>query len=195
MNETVQHVVAAIRENRRKFEEFCYSLSEEQLARPVPDSTWTVKDFVAHLATLDILFDGFVGVVERGGQIDMSRDASGAPFDLDAWNDAQVAEHRSWPLVRIFAEAATNRETLVASLGRLDEEQIGRPMHYTGGKHEAADFPLKAFLVGWAQHDPMHAADMLKALPERADDAALRSWLANPFVSGYQASMSGPANG
>ncbi len=32
MNETVQHVIAAIRENRRTFEEFCYSLSEEQLA-------------------------------------------------------------------------------------------------------------------------------------------------------------------
>ena len=195
MNETVQHVIAAIRENRRKFEEFCSSLSEEQLARPVPDSTWIVKDFVTHLATLDPLFDGFLGVVERGGQIDMSRDGSGAPFDLDAWNDGQVAERRDWPIARIFAETAAHREKLIESLGRLDEEQIGRPMHYTGGKHGAADFPLKAFLVGWAQHDPIHAADMLKALPERADDAALTSWLANPFVSGYQASMSGPASG
>jgi len=195
MNETVQQVIAAIRENRRTFEEFCYPLSEEQLARPVPDSTWIVKDFATHLATLDPLFEEFIGVVERGGQIDLSRDASGAPFDLDAWNDAQVAERRGWPIARIFEEAAVNRAALIASLGRLDEEQIGRAMHFTDAKRGVADFPLKAFLAGWAQHDPMHAADMLKALPERADDAAVKAWLANPFVSGYQASMHGPADG
>ncbi len=187
MNETLAQVVAAIRENRRKFEEFCYSLSEEELARPVPDSTWIVKDFATHLATLDTLLDEFLGVVERGGQIDMSRDSQGAAFDLDAWNDAQVAARRGRPIAELFAEAETNRAKLIETLGRLDEEQIGRPMHYTDSKHGAADFPLKAFLVGWAQHDPMHAADMLKALPERADDADLKAWLANPFVSGYQA--------
>jgi hypothetical protein len=193
MNETVAHVITAIEENRRKFEEFCCSLSEEQLARPVPDSTWIVKDFATHLATLDALFDEFVGVVERGGQMDMGRDAAGAPFNLDAWNDAQVAERRGWPIARIFEEAAVNRAALIASLGRLDEEQIGRPMHFTDPKRGAADFPLKAFLVGWAQHDPIHAADMLKALPERAGDAGVKAWLENPFVSGYQASMGGPA--
>jgi hypothetical protein len=101
-----------------------------------------------------------------------------------------VAERRSWPIRQIFDEAATNRERLIAALGRLDEEQVARPMHFSDPKRGSADFPLKAFLVGWAQHDPIHVADMLKALPERAQDAELKSWLANPFVSGYQASMS-----
>jgi hypothetical protein len=45
------------------------------------------------------------------------------------------------------------------------------------------------FLSGWAQHDPIHVADMLKALPERAADAELKAWLDSPFVSGYQAIM------
>lgn len=187
MNDTIAQVVVAIRENRRKFEEFSYSLSEEELARPVPDSTWIVKDFATHLATLDTLLDDLLGLVVRGGQIDMSRDSHGAAFDIDAWNDAQVAARRGRPIAELFAEAATNREKLIETLGHLDEEQIGRSMHYIDSKHGAADFPLKAFLVGWAQHDPMHAADMLKALPGRADDAGLKAWLANPFVSGYQA--------
>jgi Mycothiol maleylpyruvate isomerase N-terminal domain len=195
MNETVGQVIPVIRENRRKFEEFCFSLSEEELVRPVPGSAWIVRDFASHLATLDTLFDGFVTTVERGGQINMTQDANGAPFDLDAWNDVQVAERRSWTVRQIFDEAAANREELIAALGRLDEEQVARSMHFSDPKRGSADFPLKAFLVGWAQHDPMHVADMLKALPGRAGDAGLTSWLANPFVSGYQASMSGMAKG
>ncbi len=189
MDGTVERVIPVIRENRRKFEEFCYSLSEEELARPVPDSAWIVKDFASHLATLDITFASFIGVVESGGQINMRLDADGAPFSLDAWNDAQVAERREWPIKEIFAEAAANREQLIEALGRLTEEQVSRLMHFTDPKRGEADFPLKAFLIGWAQHDPIHTADMLKALPERADDCELTSWLANPFVTGYQKSM------
>jgi hypothetical protein len=194
MNETVDQVIPVIRENRRKFEAFCNALSEEELARPVPDSNWIVKDFVSHLSTLDTLFTDYVATVQRGGQIDMRLDASGASFSLDAWNDAQVAERRSWPLARIFAEAAINRDNLIEALGRLTEEQVSGLMHFADPKRGEADFPLKAFLIGWAQHDPMHTVDMLKALPERAENTELRSWLANPFVTGYQASMNAAAD-
>jgi hypothetical protein len=189
MNDAIEQVTAATVENRRRFREFCFALSEEQLSRAVPGSAWIVQDFASHLATLDMTFTSYLDAVERGGQIDMSRDASGAPFDLDAWNDAQVAERRAWPITQIFDEAAGNRQLLHEALGRLTEEQISRPMHFTDPKRGAADFPLKAFLVGWAQHDPMHVADMVKALPEFAGDEALKSWLANPFVGGYQAAM------
>ena len=190
MNDTVTQIIPVIRENRRKFEEFCLSLSEEELARPVPDSTWIVKDFASHLATLDTVFNRYMGTLERGGQFSMTQDADGAPFDLDAWNDAEVARLRGTSIEQIFAEAATNREALIAAFSSLDEEQVARVMHFSDPKRGTADFPLKAFLVGWAQHDPIHAADMLKALPERADDADLKAWLANPFVASYQTSMS-----
>jgi hypothetical protein len=190
MNPSVEQIVPVIVENRRRFQEFCLSLSEEELALPVPDSSWIVKDFASHLDTLDTLFDGFVATLQAGGTVDMTRGADGAAFDLDAWNDAQVAERRNWSIQRIFEEAAANRERLIAAIGGLDDEQISRNMHFSDPKRGAADFPLKAFLVGWAQHDPIHVADMIKALPERAADEAVKSWLANPFVSGYQASMS-----
>ncbi len=190
MNDTIEQLIPVIRENRRRFEEFCLSLSEEELARAVPDSTWIVKDFASHLATLDTVFNRYMGTLERGGQFSMTQDADGAPFDLDVWNDAEVAGLRSRSIRQIFEDAATNREQLITALSRLDEEHVARLMHFSDPKRGTADFPLKAFLVGWAQHDPIHVADMLKALPERADDADLKAWLANPFVSGYQASMS-----
>ena len=193
MNETVAQVIDVIVENRRRFEEFCYSLSDEQLGRSVPDSSWIVKDFASHLATLDVTFANYVESAEAGGKIDLSRDTSGGSFDLDQWNDAQVEQRRSWSIQDIFVEAATNRARLIKTMEGLTEEQIARPMHFTDPKRGEADFPLKAFLIGWAQHDPIHVADMMKALPELSGDEALASWLANPFVRGYQTSMAGSA--
>jgi len=52
-SETIERLAGRFREHRRRFEEFCRSLSEEELSRAVPDSAWTVKDFASHLGTLD----------------------------------------------------------------------------------------------------------------------------------------------
>ena len=187
---TVDGVIDAIVENRRRFKEFCYSLTAEQLDRPVPGSTWIVRDFAAHLDTLDPamlpLFEG----VAAGTPIDAALGEGGTPFDVDAFNDAEVASRRDWPLDRVFAEADANRERLIAALRTLTDEQIARPMHFGGdSKRAPADLPLQWFLVGWAQHDPIHVADMIKALPELANDAELKGWLDNRFVAGYQTVM------
>jgi hypothetical protein len=123
--------------------------------------------------------------------------ADGAGFDIDTFNDAEVAERRDWPLDRLFEEAAKNRVSLIAAIERLTEQDVEKVLHFAGdAKRAPGKLPLKLFLAGWAQHDPIHVADMVKALPERAADPALRTWLDNPsvapFVGGYQKAMSGP---
>jgi hypothetical protein len=190
-SEAIEAIINAIVENRRKFEAFCYSLSEAQLNRPVPQSTWIVRDFAAHLDTLDRAIVGWLRTLAAGGDsLDSTRNEDGSAFDVDAFNDEQVAERRSWPLERVFAEAAANRAELIAGLRALSDEQIEKPMRFGGdSKRKGGDIQLKLFLGGWAQHDPIHVADMLKALPERAGDPELRAWLDNPFVAGYQAIM------
>jgi|GEM_PF-1114161 len=196
-SQTIEDVIAAILENRRRFKEFCYSLTEEQLMRPVPGTTWVVRDFVAHLDTLDTaLLRWFEGAASSSAPFDAGVGEDGAPFDVDAFNDAQVAERRGWPLERIFAEADANREKLIAAMRRLTDDQIERPMHFPGDhKRSPGDLPLKLFLGGWAQHDPIHVADMIKALPELAGDAAIARWLDNPFVKAYQTVMNPPGHG
>jgi hypothetical protein len=187
---TAQGVIDAIMENRRRFEDFCYSLTDEQLGRPVPDSTWIVRDFAAHLDTLDTaLVRWFAGAAD-GVAVDSSRNADGAAFDIDAFNDAQVEARRAWPLDQVFAEAQQNRRKLIEALSELSEAQIDETMHFAAdAKRNAGDLPLKLFLAGWAQHDPIHVADMLKALPERATDPEIIAWIGNPFVAGYQRVM------
>lgn len=196
----IDGVIEVIRENRRRFEEFCYSLSDEELMRPVPGTTWVVRDFAAHLDTLDTALMAWIQGVppaQRAAPAEPppSKASNGGDtdeFDVDAFNDAQVAERRGWPLDRIFAEAAANRARLIEAMSHLTEERMAGQMHFPGDhKRSPADLPLRLFLAGWAQHDAMHVADMIKALPERAGHPEITRWLDNPFVTGYQAVMSG----
>ncbi len=158
-SETVQRVIQSIRGHRQKFERFCRSLSEEELGRPVPESSWNVKDFVSHLGALDP---------------EMARS-----FEAAAGGRPE--------------EASRNRAALIETLERLTDEDIGQVLHFRGdNKRSAADLPLKVFLLGWARHDPIHAADMLKALPEWASEPALAAWVDDPMVKAYQQALSGP---
>ena len=192
--ERMQKTIDTIKDERRRFEAFCRSLSEEELTRPVPDSTWIVRDFIPHLGTLDTeLIRWFEGVAS-GVSDAMERDADGRPFELDDWNDSTVAERREWTLDKIFGEAAANRERLIVTLEKLTDEQTDSVARFGGdSKRPPADVPLKLFLAGWAHHDAIHVADMLKALPERAGDPEIKAWLDHPAITWYQKTMAGPA--
>ncbi|HEY5639241.1 MAG TPA: DinB family protein [Dehalococcoidia bacterium] len=192
--ERMQRIIETIRDERRRFEVFCRSLSEEELARPVPDSTWTVRDFIPHLGTLDTELIRWFDAVVNGDSDAATRDAKGRPFDIDQWNEAIVAERREWTLDEILDEAAANRERLIAVLEELTDEQTDSITRFSGdNKRPPADVPLKLFLSGWAHHDAIHVADMLKALPDRADDPEMQAWLDHPAVTWYQQTMAGPA--
>lgn len=193
--ESVQRIAESFLRNRERFEQFCRSLSEEELQRPVPDSDWRVQDFVAHLATLDTELVRWFAGVAAGRTDEPAKAEDGRPFDVDAWNNAAVAERRDWTLEQILEEAAANRERFLGALRRLDDEQIEQIVRFPGdNKRPPADVPLKLFLWGLARHDPIHVADMIKALPERADDPEIEAWLDDAAVRWYQETMSGPRN-
>ena len=190
MGAVTDKVIETIVENRRTFEEFCYSLTPEQLDRAVPESTWVVRDFAAHLGTLD---PALAEMFERTTRGERLTEKDGSAFDIDKFNDALVAERRGWPLEKVFEEAAGNRAGLIEVLRRITDEQTQTTMYFGGdAKRKAGNVPFGLFLAGWAHHDPIHTADMLRALPELASDSALRAWLDSPFVRGYQAAMNHP---
>jgi hypothetical protein len=191
-SETIERYTTQFVSNREKFEAFCRSLSEEELERPVPDSHWRVKDFITHLATMDTILSEQMDALAGGGNQVLG--GAGDKFDVDAWNEAEIHERRDWTLDQILGEAAQNRERFLASLSKLTDEQIEQTMHFTGdNKRDPADVQYKLFLGGLARHDPIHAADMVKALPERADDPVIKDWLNDSIVQWYQTTMAGPA--
>ncbi len=184
-------VAPAVREldgHRTRFIELCRSLSEEELNRPVPHSTWIVRDFIAHLATIDpTVLTIFRRITARDAEGRQS-DGSGH-LDIDEWNDAQVAKRRDWPLEDVLAEAATNRVEMRDFLATLTAEDLARPFPFEGdGKRPPADITLLQYLRGWCKHDVMHAVDMARALPERMTPD-LETWFDDRVVTGYQEAM------
>ena len=191
-SDTIERLTQQFRTNRTRFEAFCRSLSDEELERPVPDSTYRVKDFATHLATIDPEIVRWFEAV-REGQTDQPAAADGSTWDVDKFNDAVVAERRDWSLDQIFDEAEDNRKALLESLQTLDDEKIEQVVRFNGdNKRPPTDIPFKLFLFGNARHDLIHIADMLRALPERASDPEMQAWLDDPTVKWYQNAMSGP---
>ena len=187
MGATTDKVIDLIIDHRRRFQAFCESLTEEQLDRPVPDSTWLVRDFAAHLDTLDPAMQQLFEATARDEKLNAP---GGGDFDVDAHNEPLVTARRDWPLARVFEEAAQNRAQLIEALRAITDEQTQNMMWFGGdAKRKAGSIPFGLFLAGWAWHDPIHLADMLRALPERATDPDVVAWLDHPFVKGYQTAM------
>jgi hypothetical protein len=193
LSETVGKAAQTMTDHRARFEAFCRSLSEEELNRPVPNSEWRVKDFIVHLAQFDEEIYHWMEALKSGKTERPGTNPDGSTFDVDAYNNARIAERHDWPLERILAEGEENRARLLEAMESLKDEHIDQTVHFPGdNKRAAADVQFKLFLVGLARHDPIHVADMLKALPERANDAELIAWMDDGAVKWYQNAMSGP---
>jgi hypothetical protein len=193
-SETILALIERFQDNRERFVAFCRSLSDEELARPVPGSSYRVKDFVSHLATLDPVMAEQFERAAQGLMEELGRGDDGSSFDVDKYNDAEVARRRDWSLDRMLEEAAANRTAFLGSLEKLEDEHIDKVTHFTGdNKRDPTDVPFKLFLQGLTRHDPIHVADMVKALPERAEHPELKAWLNDTVVQWYQTTMAGPA--
>lgn len=180
-------IVAELRAHRRRFDTFCRSLTEEELERPVPRSTWLVRDFIAHLATIDGPVAEMFRAVRSGDDAGL-RTPDGSRFDVDDWNEKQVQQRRGKTVEELLSEARTQRESLERELLALTGSDLSKTIRFAGdAKRPPATIPLMVYLRGWCKHDPIHAGDMLRALPERAD--SLREWLEDPAVARYQQAM------
>lgn len=185
----VQQIIDELDGHRARFEDFCRSLSPEELNRPVPRSTWLVRDFIAHLATIDVPVGNMFAAIHAQ---DASKPAipEDKPFEVDGWNDRQVEARRNRSLEEILAEAARARTDLKARMAVLTDEDLARTMKFGGdSKRAPAEIPFASYLRGWCKHDPMHALDMSRALPDR--QAALAPWFDDPVIQGYQKAMNG----
>ena len=192
-SEAVLGLIERFKDNRERFITFCRSLSDEELARAVPNSSYRVKDFVSHLATLDPVMAHQFERAAQGRMHELGRGDDGSAFDVDTYNDGEVAARRDWTLDQMLEEAAANRAGFLASLAKLEDEHIETVVHFTGdNKRDPADLPFKIFLQGLARHDPIHVADMIKALPEHAEDPEIKAWLDDTVVKWYQTTMAGP---
>jgi hypothetical protein len=167
-------MVAETNRNRAQFESFCRGLSAAELQRPVPSSTWLARDFIAHLATIDTWVNEWFEHIADGKEW-RPRGDDGGPFNIDTWNEARVQARREATVEELLVEAASNRETLWATVDRFTDEILAQKFDFRGHS-----ITFQRYLELWAGHDPAHSADMLRALPEQAADPVIAAWTA-PF--------------
>jgi len=192
MVQRVRAVVDGLTDARARLERFALSLTEEELSRAVPGSTWKVKDFIAHLATLDAAYIGWFTALAGGADPGDHRGSPG--FDVDRFNESAVAERRGRSVDDMLGEAMSLRARLIAAMTRFSDANLDTTIRFGGDrKRPPVDLPLGQFLPGWARHDAIHVADMLKALPGRRHDPEIVAWLGRPEVaasiSSYQKAM------
>lgn len=192
MTPEIQGVVDTIAADRTRFERFCRTLPSDELQRPVPDSTWQIKGFISHLATIDPPITVWLAGIAGGTSTPLG--GGGGSWDVDAYNDAAVVERRDRSVEGILAEAARSRAELLPVLERLTAGQAGATIRFGGdSKRPSTEIVLLRYLRGWARHDAIHVADMLKALPERRSIPEVAAWMAEPevaaIVRGYQQAM------
>lgn len=171
MDARLEPVVREADENRETFAAFSRSLSPAQLQAVVPGSAWRAVDYLSHLASIDIwVGEWFAHLADERPWRPAGED--GGPFDIDVWNDARIDERRDAGVEALLTEAAEHRQRLWAAVDRFTPAVLDRTFSFRG-----REITYLRYLQLWVAHDPAHAADMLRALPELAGDEPLRRWL------------------
>ncbi|GIW16944.1 DinB family protein [Tepidiforma sp.] len=182
MNIRVQLVIDEFERHRRQFAHLCRSLTAEELGAVVPGSHWTVKDYIAHLCTIDgLIVPRWAAMV--GQQAPLPDTPIPNPFDIDDWNEAAVRSRRDRSIEELLEEAALHRERLLRAVAEFTDAHLDQEILY-GGDRKVLNIPpsrvrFGGLLWGVAIHEPTHTRDILRALPRRAEEPWVREWLAS----------------
>ncbi len=168
--ERVLAVVEKANANRAIYEAFCRSLSDDELRSPVPDTPWSVQDYIAHLASIDIYVADWFEHVSRQERFRATGE-DGGPFNIDTWNQARVDERAGATVDELFAEAAGHRERLWRAVASMPTEVLTESFNFRGNETSYV-----RYLELWTAHDPAHTVDMLRGLaPVRRE--GINDWL------------------
>lgn len=167
--------------HRSAFEAFVRTLTTDELTTPVPNSTWTVHGYIAHLATIDQLIARFLAPLVGMTDVPAPEVDPPVPFDIDEWNEAIVPLRGGATLEELLTEAGRHREQFVRVVSALSDPQLDMMIPF-GGDRRVIDLPatqvrLEDLLWAIALHDPNHTQDILRAVPSR--EADVRDWLAS----------------
>lgn len=179
-NPRISLILDEFARHRVQFEHLCRTLSSEELAAAIPGSHWSVKDYIAHLCTIDGLiapnFSAMVGLNAPRPDVPIP-----LPFDIDEWNDAAIIARRETGIEELLTEANVHRGRLAAAIDRMSDEQLDTIIPYGGDRKSLGLAPTKVRFGGllWAIaiHEPTHTRDIVRALPVRGEESWIAEWL------------------
>ena len=151
--------------NVQRAEKMAANLSEADLAKPVyggPD--WTVKDVFAHLASMGASPMFFIGMAQRAMSGSGGGGGMGAGFDVDAFNNQQVASRRDKTIFELLAEFRQGHEKGVEAIAATPDEVLSFQM--PNPFQEGISCPLDMIAASCGDHEAQHLMDITQALRE-----------------------------
>ena len=147
--------------NVQRAEKIAANLTDADLAKPVCDDGWTVKEVFAHLASMGASPVFFIVMAHRamsgGGGGGM-----GAGFDVNAFNNQQVEARKDKTVFELLAELRQGHEKGVEMIAATPDEVLAfkMPNPFQGGMSTA----LEMIEESSADHEAQHLMDIAQAL-------------------------------
>jgi len=129
-------------------------LTTEQAARPTLNADWTVQDVLAHLAGAE---RGHQQVIRAllAGQL-----AAQPGFDLDTFNQADVAARAGWTLAKLLEDLNAGRAGTLALLESLGADDWDRAGYHPGGFDTTVEGTFRVIAI----YERRHSKDIRTAL-------------------------------
>jgi hypothetical protein len=123
---------------RTGFEQAIGQLSEAQLTTPHPDSGWTIKDHLAHLAAWEA---GIAALLQRQPRWEAMGvdEATAENHEMDDLNDIIYRQHQDRPLAEVRTYFDEAHRQMLAALSLLSDEELFKPYAYYEGEKASDD--------------------------------------------------------
>lgn len=114
-----------------------HALDPQQLERGAYEQGWTVRDLVAHLASIEWTYPRLIRIAEAADQGAESSGGNastrGSNPQMDDYNARQVAKRRETPLPQLIEEFRSNRAALIDAVEATPTELLEREIQSFGG--------------------------------------------------------------
>lgn len=115
-----------------------HALDPQQLERGAYEQGWTVRDLVAHLASIEWTYPRLLqraaqppppGSTHSAGTAAAAETGSG----MDDYNARQIEKRRATPIADLIAEFSANRQATIDAVAAADPALLATPIQSYGG--------------------------------------------------------------
>lgn len=127
---TREELLAALREDAGRLPELVGAIGEAELARGVYENGWDARQLLAHLAAIEWTYPR---LIERAAAAGGSDSSSGGTFDMDAYNERQVAKRSEAGIGELLEEFGRNRAATIEAVAAADGALLSQSTRSAGG--------------------------------------------------------------
>ena len=150
---TKQEVAQSLKAVVERAEKIAARLGEKDLACPVCENGWSLKQVFAHLASMGASPSFFIGMAQRAAS-GAGGGGGGGGFDIDAFNKQQVELRKDRSMAELLAEFRQGHEAGIAMINSTPDDLLGKqlPDPFRGGMST----PLEMIQNSCSGHEGTH---------------------------------------